>query len=194
MEIYLGKTVIYKPAGGMQYRNMDLVAIVTRVYENERVNLAIFDPTGNIMQNPPTNISVDLLSEADPEPCCKGQCKNIPLANTLQVPGLNNHSTVQQSSPNSAEQLNTQIHGVPDPYYQNMPNTAEPQISGVPNIPFDKSELPAGARMVEHRPATPEEIEAAKAGIGVSNVKIPKKPVKKPVKKPKSPRKPKSGY
>ena len=184
MEIYLGKTVIYKPAGGMQYRGMDLVAIVTRVYENGRVNLAIFDPTGNLMRNPPMNVSADLLSEANLNSCCKGQCKNIPLAKTLQASELGNRSIARQDLTN----------GVPDPYHQSMPNSAEPQASGVPNIPFDKSELPAGARMVEHRPATPEEIEAAKAGIGVSNVKIPKKPVKKPVKKPKSPRKPKSGY
>jgi len=160
MEIYLGKTVIYKPAGGMQYRNMDLVAIVTRVYENGRVNLAIFDPTGNIMQNPPTNISVDLLSEVDSEPVCQNLCHPMQPENPLQIPKLN----------------------------------ADTPTAVIPNIPFDKSELPAGARMVEHRPATPEEIEAAKAGIGVSNVKSPKKPVKKPVKKPKSPRRPKSGY
>lgn len=167
MEIYLGKTVIYEPAGGMQYRGMKLVAVITRVYENERVNLAIFDPTGNIMQNPPTNIGIDQLSEAAPEvhadDCLCGRC-------------VSNRSIVRQSSPNSAEQF-----GVPP-------------MGGVPNIPFDKSELPAGARMVEHRPATPEEIEAAKAGIGVPKVKSPKKPVKKPVRKPKSPRKPKSGY
>jgi hypothetical protein len=166
MEIYLGKTVIYEPSGGMQYRGMKLVAIVTRVYENERVNLAIFDPTGNIMQNPPTNIGIDQLSEAAPEvhagDCLCGRC-------------VNNRSMAPSTMPNSAEQF-----GVPP-------------MGGVPNIPFDKSELPAGARMVEHRPATPEEIEAAKAGIGVPKVKSPKKPVKKPVRKPKSPRKPK-GY
>lgn len=194
MEVYLGQTVVYEPAGGMQYRGMQLVAIVTAIYTDDRVNLAIFDPTGNLMRNPPTKIPCDLLSEISSNSCCKGQCKNIPLARTLQTSELGNHSIVQQSSPNSAEQLNTQIHGVPDPYYQNMPNTAEPQMSGVPNIPFDKSELPAGARMVEHRPATPEEIEAAKAGIGVSNVKSSKKPVKKPVKKPRKPKKPRSGY
>lgn len=184
MEIYLGKTVIYEPAGGMQYRGMKLVAVITRVYENERVNLAIFDPTGNIMQNPPTNIPYEQLSEAAPEvhadDCLCGRC-------------VSNRSIVRQRSPNSAEQFNTQISGVPDPYHQSMPNSAEPQMGGVPNIPFDKSELPAGAKMVEHRPATPEEIEAAKAGIGLSSMKAPKKPVKKPVRKPKSPRKPK-GY
>jgi len=189
VEIYLGKTVIYEPAGGMQYRGMKLVAVITRVYENERVNLAIFDPTGNIMQNPPTNIGIDQLSEAAPEvhadDCLCGRC-------------VSNRSIVRQRSPNSTEQFNTQISGVPNLHHQSMPNSTEqfgvPPMGGVPNIPFDKSELPAGARMVEHRPATPEEIEAAKAGIGVPKVKSPKKPVKKPVRKPKSPRKPKSGY
>ena len=172
MELYLGKTVIYEPAGGMQYRNMKLVAIITRVYENERVNLAIFDPTGNVMRNPPTNIGIDQLSEAAPEvhadDCLCGRC-------------VNNRSIVRHCSPNTMP--NT------------MPNSAEqfgvPPMGQVPNIPFDKSELPAGARVVEHRPATPAEVEAAKAGIGVPKVKSPKKPVKKPVKKP---RKPKSGY
>jgi len=158
MEVYLGKTVIYEPAGGMQYRGMKLVAIITRVHENDRVNLAIFDPTGNVMQNPPTNISIDKLSEAAPESIYK----------TLTPP------LYATGEPNA----HVGVH----------------QQEGVPNIPFDKSELPAGARMVEHRPATPEEIEAAKAGIGVPKVKSPKKPVKKPVRKPKSPRKPKSGY
>lgn len=160
MEIYLGKTVIYKPAGGMQYRGMDLVAVVTRVYENERVNLAIFDPTGNLMRNPPMNISVEFLTDVNSEPVCQNLCHPSQPSNTLQIPNL----------------------------------SADTPVGTIPNIPFDKSELPAGARMVEHRPATPEEIEAAKAGIGVSNVKSPKKPVKKPVKKPKSPRRPKSGY
>jgi len=174
VEIYLGKTVIYEPAGGMQYRGMKLVAVITRVYENERVNLAIFDPTGNIMQNPPTNIGIDQLSEAAPEvhadDCLCGRC-------------------VERR--NSETQALEELSG--------MIETLQPPMGGVPNIPFDKSELPAGARMVEHRPATPEEIEAAKAGIvEFGQMKSPKKPVKKPVRKPvrkpKSPRKPKSGY
>ena len=96
MELYLGKTVVYEPAGGMQYRGMKLAAVITRVYENERVNLAIFDPTGNVMQNPPTNISIDQLSEAAPEvhadDCLCGRC-------------VSNRSIVRQSSPNSAEQF-----------------------------------------------------------------------------------------
>lgn len=171
MEIYLGKTVIYEPSGGMQYRGMKLVAIVTRVYENERVNLAIFDPTGNIMQNPPTNIGIDQLSEAAPEvhanDCLCGRCVEQ-----------------RNSETQALEELSHMIRNE---------NLQVPPMGGVPNIPFNKSELPAGARMVEHRPATPEEIEAAKAGIGVPKVKSPKKPVKKPVRKPKSPRKPK-GY
>ena len=189
MEIYLGKTVIYEPAGGMQYRGMKLVAVITRVYENERVNLAIFDPTGNIMQNPPTNIAIDQLTESAPEvhadDCLCGRC-------------VSNRSTVRQSSSNSAPNPLNSMSNRTNAVRQSSSNSAEqfgvPPMGGVPNIPFDKSELPAGARMVEHRPATPEEIEAAKAGIGVSNVKSPKKPVKKPVRKPKSPRKPKSGY
>lgn len=172
MEIYLGKTVIYEPAGGMQYRGMKLVAVITRVYENERVNLAIFDPTGNIMQNPPTNIGIDQLSEAAPEvhanDCLCGRC----------VERRNSETQALEELGGMLENKNFQV----------------PPMGQAPNIPFDKSELPAGARMVEHRPATPEEIEAAKAGIGVPKVKSPKKPVKKPVRKPKSPRKPKSGY
>lgn len=169
MELYLGKTVIYEPAGGMQYRNMKLVAIITRVYENERVNLAIFDPTGNIMRNPPTNIGLDQLSEAAPEvhenDCLCGRCVQR-----------------RNSETQALEELSGMIKNE---------NFQVPPMGQVPNIPFDKSELPSGARVVEHRPATPEEIEAAKAGIGVSKMKNIKKPVKKPVKKP---RKPKSGY
>lgn len=125
MEIYLGKTVIYEPAGGMQYRGMKLVAVITRVYENERVNLAIFDPTGNIMQNPPTNIPYEQLSEAAPEvhadDCLCGRC-------------VSNRSIVRRRSPNSAEQFNTQISGVPDPYHQSMPNSAEPQMGVFPTF------------------------------------------------------------
>jgi hypothetical protein len=161
----------------MQYRGMKLVAIVTRVYENERVNLAIFDPTGNIMQNPPTNIGIDQLTESAPEvhadDCLCGRCVER-----------------RNSEPESIYKTLT-----PPPYATGEPDAyaGVHQQGQVPNIPFDKSELPAGAKMVEHRPATPEEIEAAKAGIGLSSMKAPKKPLKKPVRKPKSPRKPK-GY
>ena len=81
----------------MQYRGMKLVAIVTRVYENERVNLAIFDPTGNIMQNPPTNIGIDQLTESAPEvhadDCLCGRC-------------VSNRSIVRQRSPNNCRTPN----------------------------------------------------------------------------------------
>jgi hypothetical protein len=154
MEVYLGKTVLYKPRGGMRFYGHKLVALVTRVFdEDDRVNLAIFEPSGDLVPYPQNRIPLDQLEDV---------VQDRQESNAL----------VQQAPP--------------------MPeNFGIPPMGQVPNIPFDKSELPAGARMVEHRPATPEEIEAAKAGIGVPKVKSPRKPVKKPVKKP---RKPKSGY
>jgi len=167
----LGQIVLYHPPGGQSYFGRELSAIVTEVHA-ESVNLCIFDPYGNPIQNPPQNIPTE-KNEFN-----GGYCSPV----RLEVPNtaLNPLNSMPNAMPNA------------------MPNSAEqfgvPPMGGVPNIPFDKSELPPGARMVEHRPATPEEIEAAKAGIGVPKVKSPKKPVKKPVRKPKSPRKPKSGY
>jgi len=152
MEVYLGKVVLYNPQGGMRYYGHKLVSIITRVFDDGRVNLAIFEPNGDIVSHPQNRISTDQLDD------------------------------VYQESPNPRALV---------PQVSNNESFGIPPMGQAPNIPFDKSELPAGARVVEHRPATPAEVEAAKAGIGVPKVKSPKKPVKKPVKKP---RKPKSGY
>ena len=151
MEVYIGKTVLYEPEGGMRYYGHKLAAIVTCVHDNDRVNLAIFEPNGNIVSHPSNRIPIRQISDVEKP------------VNSLAV----------QAGPPNAQ------------------NFGIPPMGQAPNIPFDESELPSGARVVEHRPATPEEIEAAKAGIGVSKMKNIKKPVKKPVKKP---RKPKSGY
>ena len=174
----LGQIVLYHPPGGQSYFGRELSAIVTEVHA-ESVNLCIFDPYGNPIQNPPQNIPTE-KNEFN-----GGYCSPV----RLEVPNTALRSTMPNAMPNT-------MPNMPNA----MPNAMDvegigPQMGGVPNIPFDKSELPAGARMVEHRPATPEEIEAAKAGIVESGqMKSPKKPVKKPVRKPKSPRKPKSGY
>ena len=52
----VGKSVLYSPVGGEQHFGLKLAALVTFVHENGTLNLAIFDPYGNLVQNPPTNI------------------------------------------------------------------------------------------------------------------------------------------
>lgn len=51
-------------------------AIVTRVWSDTCVNLAIFDPNGNAMSNPPT--SVLLLQEGNERPSGGGFCEWMP--------------------------------------------------------------------------------------------------------------------
>jgi len=122
----VGQSVLYKPSRGERYFGMELAAIVTRVVDRDRVNLAIFDPFGNLITNPPMNVMMlDLM----------------PVV-----------SWANESSP-------PPIHG---------------DITG---------ELPPGAKVVEQRPATPEEVAVAKGAMAGPIGEALKSGLKKPVKK-----------
>ena len=121
--VRVGQSVIYRPQRGAQYHGQELAAIVCAIKGQDRVNLVIFNPDGNMIQNPPQNIPLDSL-------------------------GFQGDEVRYDPIPVSFTETNGQVPQMPIP------------------------ELPPGAKLVENRPATPQEVAAAKAGMK----KMPRKP------------------
>jgi hypothetical protein len=159
----IGQIVLYHPPGGQSYFGRELSAIVTQVHA-ESVNLCIFDPYGNPIQNPPQNIPIE-KNEFN-----GGYCSAVTGIVPVRPQPFGGMSTPDMAPQPSGGQP------AGDPY-------AGSSVKGMAESRQQvASELPAGATLVEHRAATPEEVSKAKAGMKMpSTIKNkPRKSTRKP--------------
>jgi hypothetical protein len=142
----------------MQYYREELAAIVTKVHKSGLVNLAIFDPYGNSIQNPQQNVyflESGVTSRVLNRDYCVCHPRNeilepIPPDDPLDVP-ISPLSSITTPVP-TQEQL----------------------------IPEG---LPAGAKLESIEPASPAQVEVAKAKARATGVR--KKPLRNLVDKKK---------